>query len=374
MTGETAGDAAEALRGRRDRRVGAGGARRRCGAARRAGARRGRSGRRPRAAGSSSRSISMPCRGRRRGRRRRPATPDAGPSTTGRDRPSSRARTTCRRRSPPPSPTRRGSRSTPATGSPRSNRGSPPSRRSGSGSCSTTRGRAAAPRWRSPIAGTDGRTVAVEGPDDAATLRRLLDRLAIPVVAPRGQAAARRPDRRRPRRADPTPGRLRHPDRGVRPQRLAAQPDHRRRRRRAARPDPAAASPSSTTSARAGLEALSAIAVREPLERRLVDDGLDRLYREIELPLDRGPGPDGGDRRRPRPRGARGPRDRVRRPRSRGSRRRSTPTSATSSTSAAPSSSSRSCSSSSTCRRASGPRPATRPTPRCSRTCGRPTR
>ena len=36
---------------------------------------------------------------------------------------------------------------------------------------------------------------------------------------------------------------------------------------------------------RAGLEALSALAVREPLERRLVDDGLDRLYREIELPL-----------------------------------------------------------------------------------------
>src|SRR6476661_972325 len=32
------------------------------------------------------------------------------------------------------------------------------------------------------IAGADGRTVAVEGPGDAATLRRLLDRLAIPVV------------------------------------------------------------------------------------------------------------------------------------------------------------------------------------------------
>src|SRR6478735_7146655 len=42
------------------------------------------------------------------------------------------------------------------------------------------------PRRGSPlalaIAGADGRTVAVEGPDDAATLRRLLDRLAIPVV------------------------------------------------------------------------------------------------------------------------------------------------------------------------------------------------
>jgi DNA polymerase I-like protein with 3'-5' exonuclease and polymerase domains len=32
------------------------------------------------------------------------------------------------------------------------------------------------------LAGTDGRTIVVEGPDDAATLRRLLDRLDIPVV------------------------------------------------------------------------------------------------------------------------------------------------------------------------------------------------
>jgi len=37
--------------------------------------------------------------------------------------------------------------------------------------------------------------------------------------------------------------------------------------------------------AQAGLEALSAIAVREPLERRLADVGLDRLLREVELPL-----------------------------------------------------------------------------------------
>jgi DNA polymerase-1 len=37
--------------------------------------------------------------------------------------------------------------------------------------------------------------------------------------------------------------------------------------------------------ARAGIEALSALAVREPLERRLADTSLDRLFREIELPL-----------------------------------------------------------------------------------------
>ena len=37
--------------------------------------------------------------------------------------------------------------------------------------------------------------------------------------------------------------------------------------------------------ARAGLEALSAIAVREPLQKRLVETSLERLFREVELPL-----------------------------------------------------------------------------------------
>jgi DNA polymerase-1 len=37
--------------------------------------------------------------------------------------------------------------------------------------------------------------------------------------------------------------------------------------------------------AQAGLEALSALAVREPLEKRLVEVGLERLFRDIELPL-----------------------------------------------------------------------------------------
>ncbi len=39
------------------------------------------------------------------------------------------------------------------------------------------------------------------------------------------------------------------------------------------------------TTARVGLEALAALAVREPLSRRLAETGLDRLYREVELPL-----------------------------------------------------------------------------------------
>jgi DNA polymerase-1 len=36
---------------------------------------------------------------------------------------------------------------------------------------------------------------------------------------------------------------------------------------------------------RAGLEAIAAMAAREPLAKALVDEGLDRLFREIELPL-----------------------------------------------------------------------------------------
>jgi DNA polymerase-1 len=40
-----------------------------------------------------------------------------------------------------------------------------------------------------------------------------------------------------------------------------------------------------THAGRVGLEALAALAVREPLERRLVEEGLDRLNAELEIPL-----------------------------------------------------------------------------------------
>ena len=99
----------------------------------------------------------------------------------------------------------------------------------------------------------------------------------------------------------------------------------------------------------AGLEALSAVAVRPSLEQALRDDGVDRLFEEIELPLipilarmeaagDR-PGP-GGARRRW---------SASSRPRSPDSRARSTPPSATSSRSVRRSSWATSCSSSSAC-------------------------
>ena len=145
----------------------------------------------------------------------------------------------------------------------------------------------ARPRRGAPLAlalaGTDGRTIVVEGSADVATLRTLLDRLCIPVVA--------------------------HEIKPLLVARIAADPE--------AAPTPVAfdtqiaayvlnASLRSQTiadvaaeqldlilppvaeldvAARAGLEALAAIAVREPLERRLAEEGLDRLYAEIELPL-----------------------------------------------------------------------------------------
>jgi DNA polymerase-1 len=133
------------------------------------------------------------------------------------------------------------------------------------------------------IAGMDGRTVAVEGPTDAGQLRGMLDRLETPVVG--------------------------HEIKPLLVQRIGDHPE--------AAPTPVAfdtqiaayvlnASLRSQTiadvvaeqldlilppvgeldaAARVGLEALSALAVKAPLERRLGEEGLDRLYAELELPL-----------------------------------------------------------------------------------------
>ena len=160
MTGESAGDAAQALRGvATDGSVPAA---RVAGAARPSGWGSARPVRPPSEGGGLQLSLDFDAvgRGGARGRRgagdrmdadggaeprRVTAAPDR--RAPGRARP--RPRTTCPRHWPPRSPTRRASRSTQATGSPPWNRGSPPNPRSGSGSCSTTRARAAARRWRS---------------------------------------------------------------------------------------------------------------------------------------------------------------------------------------------------------------------------------
>src|SRR5207342_1357760 len=123
----------------------------------------------------------------------------------------------------------------------------------------------------------------VEGPEDAATLRRLLDRLDIPVVGHEVKPllVARigdDPD------ADPTPVAFDTQiaayvlNASLRSQTIA---DVVAEQLDLILPPVAELDAAS----RAGLEALSALAVREPLERRLAEDGLDRLYAEIELPL-----------------------------------------------------------------------------------------
>ena len=143
------------------------------------------------------------------------------------------------------------------------------------------------PRRGSPLAlalaGGDGRTVAAQGPDDAAALGRLLDRLAIPVVGHEVKPLlvariANDPD------APPTPVAFDTQiaayvlNASLRSQSIA---DVVAEQLDLILPPVAELD----SAARAGLEALAALAVREPLERRLAEDGLGRLYAEIEMPL-----------------------------------------------------------------------------------------
>ena len=143
------------------------------------------------------------------------------------------------------------------------------------------------PRRGTPIAlalaGVDGRTVAVEGADDAAALRRLLDEAGTPVVGHEvkpllvlgiGDAPEARP---MPVAFD-TQVAAYILNAALRSQSIA---DVVAEQLDLILPPVAELD----AAARAGLEALSAIAVREPLQRRLEEEGLDRLYTELELPL-----------------------------------------------------------------------------------------
>ncbi|MEA2611746.1 MAG: polymerase, partial [Chloroflexota bacterium] len=133
------------------------------------------------------------------------------------------------------------------------------------------------------IAGSDGRTVAVEGPDDADALRLLLDRLGIPVVGHEVKPllVARIGD---DPAASPTPVAFDTQvaayvlNAALRSQTIA---DVVAEQLDLILPPVAELD----SAARVGLEALSALAVRDPLEKRLIEDGLDRLYAELELPL-----------------------------------------------------------------------------------------
>jgi DNA polymerase-1 len=133
------------------------------------------------------------------------------------------------------------------------------------------------------VAGTDGRVVAAEGAEAADDLRRLLERLDTPLVGHEVKPLIVARFAEDPASTSPSIGF----DTQIAAYILNAA------LRSQAIPDVVAENldqilPPATelpATARAGLEALSAIAVREPLEKRLVEVGLDRLFREVELPL-----------------------------------------------------------------------------------------
>jgi DNA polymerase I len=134
------------------------------------------------------------------------------------------------------------------------------------------------------VVGNDGRTIAAEGQKASDALRRLLQRLRIPLVGHEVKpvlvaALAEDPA------AEPLPVAFDTQiaayilNAALRSQTIA---DIVAEHLDQILP-PATELP---PTARAGIEALSAMAVREPLQRRLTDiEGLDRLFREVELPL-----------------------------------------------------------------------------------------
>jgi DNA polymerase-1 len=133
------------------------------------------------------------------------------------------------------------------------------------------------------VAGSDGRVVAVDGPDASRALRELLVEIRTPLVGHEVKPVlvarfADDPD------ADPPPVTFDTQvaayilNAALRSQTIA---DVVAEQLDQILP-PAAELP---PTARAGLEALSALAVREPLERRLGELDLERLFREVELPL-----------------------------------------------------------------------------------------
>jgi DNA polymerase-1 len=144
------------------------------------------------------------------------------------------------------------------------------------------------PRRGTPLAlavvGTDGRALAAEGADASDALRHLLERLRIPLVGHEVKPVlvaglAESPDQ------DPIPVAFDTQiaayilNAALRSQTIAdVVAEHLDQILPPANELPA--------TARARVEALSALAVRDPLQKRLTEiDGLERLFREVEIPL-----------------------------------------------------------------------------------------
>jgi len=133
------------------------------------------------------------------------------------------------------------------------------------------------------VAGADGRVIAAAEAEDAGALRRLVETADVPIVAheakpilvPRFAA-----DRAAPvtRIAFDTQIAAYVLNAALRSQTIA---DVVAERLNLVLPPPKELQPVH----RAGLEALSALTARDPLARALTESGLERLYREIELPL-----------------------------------------------------------------------------------------
>jgi DNA polymerase I len=133
------------------------------------------------------------------------------------------------------------------------------------------------------VAGLDGRVVAVEGPADAGRLRAWIERLELPIIGHEVKPLlvarfADAPD------GQPTPVAF---DTQVAAYILNASLRSQSIADVVAEQLDLILPPAKDLPAfaRAGLEALSALAARGPLELALEREGLDRLYREIELPL-----------------------------------------------------------------------------------------
>ncbi len=133
------------------------------------------------------------------------------------------------------------------------------------------------------VAGADGRVIATEGPEDAAALRRLVETVGTPIVGHEVKPVlvARFVDDPAARPVDvafDTQIAAYILNASLRSQTIA---DVLAEQLDLILPPVAEL----TYPARVGLEALAALAVREPLERRLAEEGLDRLYGEMERPL-----------------------------------------------------------------------------------------